>query len=249
MSKTSYLSKFTSINRRFLVFFAIIPLIYFPCYVSDELVRQLAREDGIYENLGAIFFLFTAIVFLPCFCSQVILYSKGNRKRERMFFILLGLLFFFAFGEEISWGQRIFNFATPDSIKEINRQQEFNLHNIGIFHGRTLEGDEKKGILKLFTMHRLFYMSFLTYLFVIPLIYGLSIRFKTFIDKINLPIPSIIFWFVFCFNWAFGNILRAVKPNIDGHGIVEIKETVFALILFMLALSWVQFKNFRKIKK
>lgn len=32
-------------------------------------------------------------------------------------------------GEEISWGQRIFGFETPEKIAEKNTQNEFNLHN------------------------------------------------------------------------------------------------------------------------
>ena len=33
-------------------------------------------------------------------------------------------------GEEISWGQRIFNYGTPDTIEQVNVQREFNLHNL-----------------------------------------------------------------------------------------------------------------------
>jgi hypothetical protein len=32
--------------------------------------------------------------------------------------------------EEISWGQRLFGFATPETLAEINWQQEFNFHNV-----------------------------------------------------------------------------------------------------------------------
>lgn len=34
-------------------------------------------------------------------------------------------------GEEISWGQRILGFETPDALREVNRQDEFTLHNVG----------------------------------------------------------------------------------------------------------------------
>ena len=36
----------------------------------------------------------------------------------------------FAAGEEISWGQRIFGFATPDFLMHLNEQKEFTVHNI-----------------------------------------------------------------------------------------------------------------------
>jgi hypothetical protein len=32
--------------------------------------------------------------------------------------------------EEISWGQRLFGFATPEPLAEVNWQQEFNFHNV-----------------------------------------------------------------------------------------------------------------------
>ena len=36
----------------------------------------------------------------------------------------------FVAGEEISWGQRIFGFATPDFLIRLNNQKEFTVHNI-----------------------------------------------------------------------------------------------------------------------
>ena len=36
----------------------------------------------------------------------------------------------FIAGEEISWGQRIFSFSTPEILTAINDQNEFNLHNV-----------------------------------------------------------------------------------------------------------------------
>jgi hypothetical protein len=36
--------------------------------------------------------------------------------------------------EEISWGQRIFGFATPEAVKNINSQKELNIHNISNRH-------------------------------------------------------------------------------------------------------------------
>ena len=41
-----------------------------------------------------------------------------------------GIVLLFIAGEEISWGQRIFGYSTPDWIVERNLQREFNLHNL-----------------------------------------------------------------------------------------------------------------------
>ena len=37
-------------------------------------------------------------------------------------------------GEEISWGQRIFNIATPETISQMNVQDETNIHNLEFFY-------------------------------------------------------------------------------------------------------------------
>jgi len=44
---------------------------------------------------------------------------------------LLGAAAFLFLGEEISWGQHLFGWNTPDYWREINRQGETNLHNLG----------------------------------------------------------------------------------------------------------------------
>ncbi|NEL54025.1 hypothetical protein [Goekera deserti] len=41
-----------------------------------------------------------------------------------------GLGSFLLAGEEISWGQRVFAFSTPDELAGANQQAEFNLHNV-----------------------------------------------------------------------------------------------------------------------
>ena len=50
----------------------------------------------------------------------------------RGFSVLLGLLLL----EELAWGQVIFAWQTPESIRSINAQQETTLHNIGWFQER-----------------------------------------------------------------------------------------------------------------
>ncbi len=188
------MTKATFIAPKYLFFFILIPLLYFPGYVSNDFLIQAAKEDGLYQNIGALFFLLTAIAFFVL-VARPKLYrfeNKNGRYTERFYFLLLGLLFFFAFGEEISWGQRIFDFDTPEAIKRVNLQGEFNLHNMEIFHGSTREGEKKTGILGLFSMHNLFYLVFFTYLVITPLLYRFSAKFRAFTHRIKLPVPIII---------------------------------------------------------
>ena len=223
----------------------LIPLFYFPCYISNDLLLKLTKEDGAYEYGGALLFLLTSIAFFILATNPKYYVAFKNTKKypERKYFFLLTLVFFFACGEEISWGQRIFNIETPEAIKEINIQKEFNFHNLNIFHGITKEGEEKKGIMVFLTMHRLFYMTFLTYLLIFPILYSMNVKLKSFIDKIKLPVPNVLIGVLFALNLLYGNTLRAINNGLDGHGTVEIKEFVLALILFTLPLSWMSHKK------
>ena len=52
------------------------------------------------------------------------------RSPYRWYFILLTLSLFYVSGEEISWGQRLFSFSTPELLQQHNLQHEANLHNL-----------------------------------------------------------------------------------------------------------------------
>ena len=67
------------------------------------------------------------------FASGIIFTSnKINHlsKSTRIYLYLIGAFFLILGLEEISWGQTIFNWNTPDYLKEINYQNETNIHNL-----------------------------------------------------------------------------------------------------------------------
>ena len=84
-------------------------------------------EDSLFENGTAFLFLVTALLLLA-------IAARGRGVSEavsgRWLYTVGALAFVFAAGEEISWGQRIFGFETPDYLRDINFQNEFNVHNI-----------------------------------------------------------------------------------------------------------------------
>ncbi len=81
--------------------------------------------------MTAILFFVSAIGFAIVLAKSEFLKQRGTKSAYLMTLAWCLLMVVFA-GEEISWGQRIFGFSTPDSLIEINRQSEFNIHNIGI---------------------------------------------------------------------------------------------------------------------
>ena len=96
-------------------------------------IARLGDEDHLFEWMTSICFL------LASFISLYMFFPKRN-----LLFLLMAAAFFIGFGEEISWGQRIFGFKTPESLYAINMQKEFNFHNIATW--------EINFLFKLFTL-------------------------------------------------------------------------------------------------
>ncbi len=102
---------------------------------NPGLVSRLIREDYWVEYLTPAWFLLAGLLLF------VIAWKEGSLFR-RCVYILGGLAMVFAAGEEISWGQRVFGFATPDFLASLNIQNEFTVHNIiyGLFASVYLNG-------------------------------------------------------------------------------------------------------------
>ena len=94
-----------------------------------ELYDQITSEDNIIENLSAVLLLFCSCFFLISFFHA----RKSPLKIHHWLtygLLMLSIVFFLIAGEEISWGQRIFDLATPDYLSSVNEQDELNFHNI-----------------------------------------------------------------------------------------------------------------------
>lgn len=103
-------------------------LIIFGLQVNRDIFRFLLQEDGPAEWLSAIAFVLTGFVSIRIALARF----KSGHRWQAWLFIAVALVMMFAGGEEISWGQRVFGWETPQEIVDINDQGETNLHNIGI---------------------------------------------------------------------------------------------------------------------
>ena len=91
-------------------------------------LQHYVAEDGFIEDVTLVPL---AVITLTCFVYLI----KFTRKKNIWFFfvyLMLGMGSFFILGEEISWGQRIFNFKTTEYFQEHNTQDEMNIHNLMI---------------------------------------------------------------------------------------------------------------------
>src|SRR4051794_35609203 len=92
-------------------------VMYATMLLPDGTISWLLDEDHPLEGAGS-------IGLLLCSVLSLLLWRRERRiggPRWRTLSLLgLAFLFFVAFGEEISWGQRIFGFGTPDSLQALN---------------------------------------------------------------------------------------------------------------------------------
>lgn len=184
---------------------------------------RLLREDSWVEAAGAAAFLAAAAFACLAAIAPV---PRGHQLR-RVALVGLALAFFFAAGEEISWGQRLLGVETPEALRKVNTQDETTLHNIeGV--GRLVEFG--------------FALLWITVAIVVPALAALSTRLSRLLARVT-PIIPLLLGLVFLWNYALSKVALRVFERWGGyeskypvvHTTTEIKETGFA-ILFAVAM-------------
>lgn len=99
------------------VAFYVIAALYYPS------VFVIATYEDLYGEWTQ-----TYGFVITCLFSSLIALNK--RHPQRWFFLLLAMASFYAFMEEISWGQRLLGFETPEFFHENSYQDETNIHNL-----------------------------------------------------------------------------------------------------------------------
>ena len=163
------------INFLHSIFSSAIASTVFLFYYSNSVYNSFVAEDGIIEYLTAIFLLSISIFLIKKLFEMEKKISVNN-----LGIIIFSIIFFFGFGEEISWGQRIFNIETPPFFSENNLQSETNIHNLMI-------GGVKLNKL-IFTNGLFFIFSF--YFLATPYLYTKSNNLKSLINRFSIVIPK-----------------------------------------------------------
>ena len=215
---------------------------------------RITQEDGIYENLTFVEFILAFIIFLRLYLAD----TNGNNflmfeTHRNIFFLLLALLFLFCGGEEISWGQRIFNTPTADVFRS-NMQNENTIHNMPFF---TPDFHDKNHALPMHSSwirHRLnqgsnnFIALFCySWLVIVPVTSWLSRKMHRFWTELNLPIVPWWIGGLLIVNNLLLYLTRFYLPNNSeetGIRTVEIKECNLAL-LFLATGIWFALANRR----
>ncbi len=209
-----YTPKLSAIEKIILILVAIIIATGFFLFYTDlPKFEQYVQEDGIAEWLTVVGLLLGCFVCLSRFARLF------KRKSKWFLFVTfcLGLFLFFAAGEEISWGQRIFGIATPEYFQHHNAQQETNLHNLivgGVKLNKLIFSVILVGLLG----------AFLT---VVPILYQKSKAVKRFLDSSAVTVPQ---WYQ-----VIGFILVFVLTSLIKHGKnAELLECGGALLFYLI---------------
>jgi membrane associated rhomboid family serine protease len=185
-------------------------------------VSVLSAEDGILEWGTALFLI---IASLACVSRA---FTRG---KERIFVLMsaLGaLILFFGAGEEISWGQRVFGWASGDFWVENNDQAETNLHNLVV-------GEVK--INKLI-FGALLTLAFLLYFLALPALFARSDKVARWANTWGIPVPKWHHGVAF----VVGLIVMSLVPT--GRS-AELGEFAIGLLLAMVVLRPANFAALR----
>lgn len=126
-------------------------------FAGANILATIHAENGPYETLQA-------LLMVCGFFFAVYALIKTKDILLKLWFGLAALCCFYVAGEEVSWGQHILDWATPEYWGQLNDQNETNLHNTSswldqkprlilevgiIFGGLVAPFLKKRGLLKL----------------------------------------------------------------------------------------------------
>jgi len=226
-------NKKTNKNRGLYLYsiFAIIASTVMSLYyfIDEDFFSRFADEDHFSETLSALFLLIAGVILITNSLYKI---KKGKRFRQEVLFILFGLMLVFAFGEEISWGQRIFDIPTPDFFLKYNAQQELSIHNLFIFHTSLYNPNSLVDVF-------VFIMGIM-----IPVLCFRSPNFRKALDKINFPIIQLSFLPIFSIGLIFG---LAMVQITDHHLFApnEIKEFIYSIGFLLYSIAVVSLNEYR----
>lgn len=175
------------------------------------------QEDGLVENLTSLFLFGASLVCL----YRVYDYRKAGKPALWIFTaVMMAVAFFFAAGEEISWGQRIFGIESSEFFLQNNKQAETNLHNLVV--GET-------------SVNKLIFSQILVLVLVVYFFFmRLLVAKVAFIKKLelqfNVPLPRVQHTLMM----LLVAIMMAFVPNAKN---AELLEMTFAFIFFLIFIN------------
>ena len=200
-------------------------------YYNGLLYEVLTNESRGLEILTAIFYIAASGILLRQ--TYTLFRNKIIPIRTLILPALLGLFFIVVGGEEESWGQWIFELSTPETLREVNYQNEINFHNLDIFTGS-------------FHANVLLYRFVFLYAIIVPFAYLTIGWVRNILDKIGCPVIPVyltpIFASAFVYRYMALNVPFPPASEVWRHA--ETAEFIFAVGFLVFIID-----RFLKYKK
>lgn len=181
---------------------------------DQQTLDWLNVEDGVLEWLSALLLLLAS--------GLAVKFSRAMpMKAHRWMHVFMALVFFVMFGEEISWGQRLLGFSTPEAMAQINVQNEVNLHN-------------SFGYL----FDHLFILCFFLWGCVVPLLYWKIPIWRWYQSRLGLPYASAGLSLAMLAATLFQpQLTDTLFGTVSGLRVAELREMLSALCLLLLVVE------------
>ncbi len=114
----------------FASFFVVYAYACLSTFFPLDFFYNVSKEDTLIEN-----FQFFMLLLSAFFSLKASSYFYKKHKIHFVIFALLTILLLLISGDEISWGQRLFHFTTPEFIATNNDQKEMTIHNLSSLAG------------------------------------------------------------------------------------------------------------------
>jgi hypothetical protein len=210
---------------------AFLSLTYLPLIASEGTLDAFGREDGIYENLTALYLLMTSVIFGVAFFR-----FRKSSWLLRLSYVGLALFFFLGAGEEISWGERIFHWDDKNYIRGVNVQGELTIHNLKYFQG--------EDALIPVSASQLFTLFAFVFGVMIPLACRLSPRVASFVTS-RFPVMPLAPGLLVVATYVLQKAMLRLLPLLPGlykhpsmpipQGVHEIREHGYTVALLLAA--------------
>jgi len=188
----------------------------FMYYLNPALYNTTIQEDALIENITALTLLAISMFLL----FRLIKVGSSKNIEWIIFNIFLILTLFFGFGEEISWGHRIFSIESNEYFSENNLQGETNIHNLKLF------GLKINEVVFTYVLGLIFGF----YIFISSYIFKKNQYFKNIVNRYGIPLPRMHHSIAFV-------LATLIITTIPHSRVWERWECFNVLLLFMIFLQ------------
>jgi hypothetical protein len=204
-------------------------------FAAPTALPFLRGELGFVENASAIAYV-VGVFFAIAAARRASGYARAHWVMWAVFCVLF-------FGEETSWMQHWIGYATPESVRAINVQSEFNLHNLKIVSPEDRVFSGRGAVFSwrhLLSAQHVFNLGFIAYFLALPLL-ARTRRVRDLMRRFGVPRIGMRFVAAVWVPIAVSIALTIAERGAESEKslIAETREMFFALaIMWFIAAAY-----------